>query len=120
MATMKDLANLLGLELYEEFKIKGSGGRYRITKETLEWTHAGIWEKSNPLIEELFNGTYELEPWKPKKNDVFYIVDIDGIESFIWKNDATDVALYKMGNCFKTEKDAEKHKEEILNKIKEY
>ena len=117
MATMKDVASLLGLELYEEFKIKGVYGKYRITEKTLERSNEGTWEESYILIEELFNGGRELEPWKPEKRDEYYFVNIDSIESLIWLNDAIDIALYKMGNCFKTQEEAEKNREKIAEEI---
>ena len=117
MATMKDLANLLGLELYEEFKIRDAYGKYRITEKTLERSNEGTWEESYILIEELFNGRRELEPWKPENGKEYYYVNIYSIASSIWQNDAIDIALYKMGNCFKTQEEAEKNREKIAEEI---
>ena len=120
MATMKDVASLLGLELYEEFKIKGAHGKYRITEKTLEWSTKGIWEESYILIEELFNGGRELESLKPEYGKKYYFVNIDSIESSFWLNDAIDIALYNQGNCFRTEEEAEKSAEKIRKCIDIY
>ena len=51
----------------------------------------------------------KVKHWKPKDGDIYYGVMGDGtIKSIIWDNDVVDCGYYKMGNCFKTEEEAQK------------
>ena len=44
----------------------------------------------------------------PKEYDTYYYINGDGrVGKLKWRNLETDNSLYNMGNCFKTEKDAE-------------
>ena len=55
---MEDVAKLLGLELREEFKIKGLSARYRITNIGLQYNSEaeGVWYTSNKLLPALLQG----------------------------------------------------------------
>lgn len=47
--------------------------------------------------------------WKPKNGDDYYGVTGDGnIKSIIWNTDVVDCGYYQIGNCFKTEEEAQK------------
>lgn len=47
--------------------------------------------------------------WKPKDGNVYYGVTGDGIiKTLIWNTDVVDYGYYKIGNCFKTEEEAQK------------
>lgn len=47
--------------------------------------------------------------WKPKNGDDYYCVMSHGnVNTFIWDTDVTDYGHYKLGNCFKTEEEAQK------------
>ena len=55
---MEKVAKLLGLELREEFKIKGLSARYRITNIGLQCNSEteGVWYTSNKLLPMLLQG----------------------------------------------------------------
>ena len=55
---MEEVAKLLGLELREEFKIKGLSARYRITNIGLQYKSEteGVWYTSNKLLPMLLQG----------------------------------------------------------------
>ena len=55
---MEEVAKLLGLELREEFKIKGLSARYRITNIGLQYNSEteGVWYTSNKLLPILLQG----------------------------------------------------------------
>ena len=55
---MEEVAKLLGLELREEFKIKGLSERYRITNIGLQYNSEteGVWYTSNKLLPILLQG----------------------------------------------------------------
>ena len=68
---------------------------------------------------------YDIKPLKqagryaPNKNNIYYEVKPDGsISNKLWINDLLDFALWNMGNCFKTEEEAEANKAEMLEKYK--
>lgn len=46
MNKMKEVAELLGVELNEEFVVSGEIGKYKITKDGLMFLWAGVWTKS--------------------------------------------------------------------------
>lgn len=70
------------------------------------------------LIDIVFNENYEIIPPKqrPKNGEEFWYITPNGnIHSVPCDSQATsDIALFLIGNCFKTEKEAEQHKEKIL------
>ena len=70
MNSMIEVANLLGVKLYEEFRIKNFySNLFRITETSLEYLsdYSGDWELSN-LITVLLNGSMEIEKIsKPKR-----------------------------------------------------
>lgn len=50
--------------------------------------------------------------WKPTKGDEYWTIYNNGnIDKSTWKDDYTDKERYKMGNCHRTEEDAEHAKE---------
>jgi len=54
--------------------------------------------------------------WKPEKGQLYYYINWsqkDKIGSFTWVSDETDVDFYELGNCFKTEQEAQKAAEAI-------
>ena len=46
--------------------------------------------------------------WKPALNEEFYILDSSGnVDKGLWAGDVIDEATYNIGNCYKTEAEAE-------------
>ena len=70
------------------------------------------------LIDIVFNENYKITPPKqrPKNGEEFWYITPNGnIYSVSYDSQATsDIALFLIGNCFKTEKEAEQNKEKIL------
>ena len=70
------------------------------------------------LIDIVFNENYKITPPKqrPKNGEEFWYITPNGnIHSVPCDSQATsDIALFLIGNCFKTEKEAEQNKEKIL------
>ena len=119
------LAEWLGLVEGDEFEIDGSiynpykyiGGRF--VDCAGDRMSQGCW------LDDILNGYANLKklPWKPKFGDTYCFVNASGrIDQTIDQTSfmfASDVANYLMGNCFRTPKEAELHKDEVLQKIKE-
>ena len=52
--------------------------------------------------------------WKPNENERYYTIDDNGDNcDLIWDNDRYDNWRYLIGNCFKTEEEAEEYKKQI-------
>ena len=74
MNHMKDVAQLLGVEIGEEFKIEGHSGnvKYRLTEENLEYLSSyDHWFSISSTLNELLNGEYKVVKIpKPVLDDV--------------------------------------------------
>lgn len=113
---MSEIANMLGVAIGEEFKIRGDARTYWLD---LDGLHSG-WhvadEEDNAMLHDLLCGDAEIIkiPWKPKEGQTvysFYSVGLDGVlkvVDFIWVNDIiTFQALVKAGWLYKTRAEAE-------------
>ena len=128
-------AEMLGLELEQEFVITDDDGN-RKDKYTYKITEDGLLYKSPTFnwaisslgtIGNLLNGDYKVvsKPWKPKKGETYWYypnpIYFGVINSYVWNDDLTDLLFWKVGNCFKTEEEAETKGKEIMEQIqKEY
>ena len=114
------IAKMLGVELGEEFKVKGDDElTYRFTNAGLKLTHDSGIElaqiSANVAFVDLVKGTDEIVklPWKPGKGEVFWTFNcfFHGskleITSFIWRNEVFDNAVFKAGWAFRTRAEAE-------------
>lgn len=127
----KKVAEMLGVELDEEFNLKGNytgeinNCRYKITQEGLMYNCGRMkWTRSNLLLS-IINGTYSVAklPWKPKNGDSYwrYGANSNLAITQYWDTDGVDLTNWKIGNCFKTEEEAETKGKEIMEQImKEY
>lgn len=125
----KKIAEMLGVELGEEFSIKNihtediNRARYKITKEKgLMYSIGGEeWNRSSSLLA-IFSGAYSIVklPWKPKKGEAYwhYSEVWREVISFEWEDCLYDFLLWKLGNCFKTREEAETKGKELMETIK--
>ena len=132
MNKWKKFAEILELELEQEFVLTDIDGN-RKNKYTYKITEDGLLYKS-PIfnwaisslgtIANLLDGDIKAvpKPWKPKKGDIYsYYINstyFDGINSRRWTDEDLDLLLWKSGNCFKTEEEAETKGKEIMEQIK--
>lgn len=110
---MADVAKLLGVELGEEFQICGNGeATVKLTKDGLEIvTILGkLREHADEMcLARILAGQYAIKrkPWKPKLDEWFWCVQPNGEYALVrWRNEYTDLALYKIGNCYRTKQEA--------------
>ncbi len=127
----KQIAEMLGLELGQEFRIIGSHEK-TIDDAVFEITEDGLFSKANNLsgkvtlmLDLLLSGDYKAvpKPWKPKKGDEYWrCSSIRGfVSSAIWLDDVIDLCGWKSGNCFRTEEEAKTKGKEIMEQLqKEY
>lgn len=113
-----EIAKMLGVELGEEFKIKGHEElTYRFASDRLQLTYDNNIELSDLAAKVAFvallNGTDEIVklPWKPKKGDVYFTFELlDGkwvVRSFWWGGFPNEYALLDKGWIYRTCEEAQ-------------
>lgn len=114
------IAEILGLQLGEEFKVVSKEGNEQICNFTM----AGLFEHDNKesgsynkeLLAEIVCNNAEVVklPWKPRKGDVYYTFVRTGIDctctliSYRWDGCVIDIALLKAGWIYRTREEAQK------------
>lgn len=127
----KQFAEILGLELGQEFILTDSYGK-RKDGYTYKVTEDGILYKSqinddwfgerSETIERILDGYDKAvpKPWKPKEGERywFYSKALNQTISRTWLGQNYDLLLWKLGNSFKTEEEARTKGKEIMEQIK--
>lgn len=115
---MAEVAKLLGVELGEEFQICGNGeATVKLTEDGLKIvTILGkLIDHANEIcLTKLLAGKYVIKrkSWKPKIGDTYWLVLHDGIVDIaVCEEDslAFTLAVYKLGNCYRTCEEALKN-----------
>lgn len=127
----KQFAEMLGLELEQEFNLTDADGKkinyasYKITENGLcfKGTTNGAWHsESSIFLKNLLSGDYKAvpKPWKPKDGDAYWkwATYIELAQFKHWNGASTDFACWKLGNCFKTSEEAQSKGKEIMEQIK--
>lgn len=126
----KQVAEMLGVELNEEFSLKHKDGsilrfKYKITVSSgLLFKGIDDWMQSG-YIDKIISGDLTIVklPWKPNDDEsYFYYSPCSGITyQGRWNNTSYDYCIWKIGNCFRTREEAETKGKEIMETIeKEY
>lgn len=112
---MKDVAQILGVELGEYFLIEGFNGEFYLHQNGL-YRRDDTFAFDSTLCKILSgNMTIQRIPWKPKKEqDYYYICEDGSIESSFWLNDVGDLSFYKLGNCYRTPQEAEANRDKWM------
>lgn len=129
----KQIAEMLGVELEEEFKLKPSclekpwNCLYRFSTDGLENKYSdGVWVKCEKgAIDQILIGQTEVIkiPWKPKEGDIYwhYSEAWMGAISSKWAGECIDLIYWKVGNCFKNEEEGNAKGKELMEALrKEY
>lgn len=128
MNLIPKIAEMLGVEIGEEFRIKDESG---IDEDFHRFTDCGLvyydqamceWQESARIID-LIDGRAEVvkKPFEPKDGEKYWYVwwnsrYVDTSYTF-WQGEVNNCADKYCGNCFRTETEAEKHKYEIYEKL---
>nr|DAE53750.1 MAG TPA: hypothetical protein [Caudoviricetes sp.] len=127
----KQFAEMLGLELEQEFELIDQDSKIKY-RDTYKVTENGIYYKSGKeddwldeptnTVDELLSGEYEVvpKPWKPKKGDIYwcYSEAFKEENAAKWEGKFIDFLLWKCGNCFKTAEEARTKGKEIMEQTK--
>lgn len=114
------IAHMLGVELGEEFKIKGENElmTYSFNSDGLQVTYGDgikIPISTNLAFIDLVKGEEEIIKlsWKPKLNERYwtFMSPLEGgklyVLNYIWDNSVIDIALHKVGWVFRTCEEAQ-------------
>jgi hypothetical protein len=116
---MKEVANMLGVELDERFRVVNrlgdlySSDYYYFTKYNIMVDGTSCTAEASMLLA-LVSGFYTIQrlPWKPNYNERYYSIGPGGVlEPGKWMDDFIDRALYKLGNCYHTTQEAEANRD---------
>ena len=118
---MAEVAKMLGVELGEEFEIDYSGSDVilsaKVTDTGFRIINSNSLEFSGLFLNLLLSGQLKIKrkPWKPIINDTYYFVRSDGdVSSAQWINNVWDNSIYKLGNCYRTEEEAESNRDKWI------
>lgn len=126
----KQIAEMLGVELGEEFSVKDcrtkelNRPRYKITQEEgiMYSTDGEKWCRS-VILQSIINGNYSVVqlPWKPSEGYKYWWYSIAWNQAMgsEFNSSIGDLLHWKVGNCFKTKEEAETKGKEIMEQIKE-
>lgn len=113
------IAQMLGVELNEEFKIKGREGViYKFIVDGLivsDDDAEKVYTTANMPLIGLVRGDAEIVkmPWKPKKGEKYWGFWYSSVDDawlvllYTWANNPADFALYKAGWVYRTRAEAE-------------
>lgn len=124
MNYFKQVAEMLGVELEEKFKLKsaddGFKATYKMTKDGLLYNVGVGWNNSSQLIGIISgNLTIVKLPWKPNFMNEYYAYSTysNAAVRLSWKGITEDLLYWKLGNCFRTREEAEAKGKEIMEAI---
>lgn len=132
MNLIPKIAEMLGVEIGEEFDLcNGMDSSIRMCRiykfsdsclmcaDEDDKDCFGV--ASDKTLRCIINGSLKVIklPFEPKKGDKYFIISVvdKTVFPFIWDGTTTDYCYKACGNCFRTEKEAEKHKHEIYEKL---
>lgn len=129
MKYWEQFAEMLGVELNEEFKLKPSclekpwNSLYRFSTDGLENKYSdGAWVKCEKgAIDQILIGQTEVIkiPWKPKKGEAYWHYSKVWEQATFrnWEGTLDDLCTWKCGSCFRTEEEANAKGKEIMEQI---
>lgn len=124
------IAQMLGVELEEEFKVKYNTGyiipmKFKLTEKGLFYCVKSPWEivPSN-LLEMLLTGACSIIklPFKPKMGEMYSSLCLfknstPYVKAYMWQNITFDFALLKLGMVYRTKEECEAHFQEDYKKL---
>lgn len=126
----KQFAEMLGLELGEEFNLicteeETDENTYKITEDGMYYQgiqHDSWWSEPYKTLDSLLMGEVKAvpKPWKPKDGEAYWYwgASSEFAELSHWGGTSSDFALWKLGNCFRTKEEAKVKGKEIMEAIK--
>ena len=126
----KQFAEMLGLELEQEFRlVKPDGTKvdndlYKIREDGLFYKKRkyGVWlPEPSTTLSSLLQGLCKAvpKPWKPKYGEQYWSYSVKRSQACcgMFGEYVKDYACWKLGNCFKTSEEAATKGKEIMEKL---
>ena len=113
---MSQVAKMLGVELGERFDINGFNEFYFLDTDGL-YSFNGTYCKCDEYFSKLLAGelTIKHEPWKPKNKETYWYINKHGVTCCTEWDDCEYMSdhmnYYKLGNCYRTQKEAEANRD---------
>ena len=110
MNYMSKIAEMLGVEINEEFKVRSTKYTQNVNSEIFVFTKVGITTDDgitrNDILIDLLLGVLEIVklPWKPKDRELVWYVDADRKIRSVEFSDSNcrDLFLYKLGMLYRS------------------
>lgn len=108
-----EIAKMLGVEICEEFKIKGYDPTCWFDLDGLHFDGWVAEDEEDAMLHNLLCGEAEIIklPWKPKKGDVYFTFGLLGdkwvVRSLWWGGFPEEYALQSKGWMYRSEKEAQ-------------
>lgn len=108
-----EIAQMLGVELGEEFKIKGYDPTCWFDLDGLHFDEWVAEDEEDAMLHNLLCGEAEIIklPWKPKKGDAYFTFGLLGdkwvVRSLWWVGFPEEYALLSKGWMYRTEKEVQ-------------
>ena len=131
MTYWKQFAEMLGLELGQEFRlVKHDGTKvdndlYKIREDGLFYKKRkdGVWlSEPSTTLSSLLQGLCKVvpNPWKPKYGEQYWSYSVKRSQACcgMFGEYVKDYACWKLGNCCKTSEEAQSKGKEIMEQIK--
>lgn len=120
---MEQVAKMLGVEMGEEFEILWPDGRMPYDEDIYCFKDNGLYAvytnvQAHRILACLLTGAaiVKHKPWKPEFEDIYWRIDLNGtVTQEVWTNTVFDYNLYKIGNCYRTQKEAEANRDKWLD-----
>lgn len=121
---MKQVAEMLGVELWEEFKVDGNSLMFYLDQHGLAWTCGDAIGYDNELLCNILNGskTIKKHPWLPKNCDIYFVPNPymeRMFETRTWTGCNIDNSILNHNLCCKTTEEALEKAKKMLAAIKE-
>ena len=108
------IAQMLGVELFEEFKVEGDNRTYWFDLDGLHSGEYVVEDEDDAMLHDLLCGEDEIVklPWKPKEGETYWTFVLCGVETwgvinYVWSNGPSRMAVLKAGWVYKTCAEAE-------------
>ena len=119
MNHIPEIAKMLGVEIGEVFEARCDRDPFQYTKARFTDRYFEIVETNveHPApwnvycLYALLEGNLYVKhiPWKPEVGECYHFINESGLTVWdTWGESYVDILLYKLGNCYKTRRDADK------------
>lgn len=107
------IAKMLGVELFEEFKVEGDNRTYWLDLDGLHSGEYVVEDEDDAMLHDLLCGEVEIIklPWKPKEGEYYYTFNLSAGKWIVrpswWIDSPNEYALLDKGWVYRSQAEAE-------------